>query len=459
MTIEGFRVLTKAAGVQSVVQAITNASLKAIEDQLPGADDAKQAQVIEQWSGAWRQAHATDEGPDPQAWVNLIDRFYNPAKGALTVSALGGPDVDPKAPSQGINPLELGLGIGACLLAATGPAGVAAVAVMSVLGQIFGAGGSEIDWDWVLTRIRSIVREELQEIQVQTLGGRVKTLGDWVVNSLDKHPEWGPDDGSQFQERLGQAQLLAGELMYTQSSSRATQAGALGFFLVAANLHLALLTTAALRARDAGRTTVALAYLDELVSYVETRYVPHARRVTYWLIAKRIEAISPGPGGLVPFVAVDFVGVNAGRSDVGYNLYVRLIRQFMTAAMSSALETVRSWSTLVGKARLGQIVAGVSASAAGPAPAPDSSPPVKLYQHVNYGGVSQTLEVGRHDYAVIRAGIGNDTLTSLRVREGYRAILYADAGFRGAVRDCTADTSKLINFNDTVSSVIVERLW
>ncbi|MCX4241083.1 beta/gamma crystallin-related protein [Paraliomyxa miuraensis] len=82
--------------------------------------------------------------------------------------------------------------------------------------------------------------------------------------------------------------------------------------------------------------------------------------------------------------------------------------------------------------------------------------PVVLFQHQNFGGNSQRLEVGEYD--VRQLSIGNDVVTSLRVLPGYEVTLYENAGFSGNSRTYSADTAYIgSDFNDKTSSVIVRR--
>ncbi len=59
-----------------------------------------------------------------------------------------------------------------------------------------------------------------------------------------------------------------------------------------------------------------------------------------------------------------------------------------------------------------------------------SKTPVVVYTDDNYSGKSAVLQVGKYDVQdLINLGIGNDTISSIRVAPGYRALLYKDAGF------------------------------
>lgn len=364
---QNIRTIRTLSSTTKEPEAALKAQAKGYEDLMVGADDLQQAELLAKWTsnvGVLQRARY----PSAEAWLALINRFYGLQNGDITPGSLGGPDPDPGVSQSGINPLELGLGIGACLLAAAGPGGVAAVAVMTAMSQIFG-GGSEIDWNMVFSRIRSIVREEVQDIQVQNLGYEVKTLGDWMTSSLVAHPEWRPESG-QFQDKLVEAQVLSGKLMYAQGSN-GTQASALGFFMVAANIHLALLVAAADCSKRDGKADAARGYLDELVSYSE-RYARHARRLAHYLISQRSWSFQGVGGWPIPFVVREREAIFARVKGAPASLYMRLVRNYMRAAMANTLDTVEAWGRLADKARGGEIVAGVKATITPPASPPRS---------------------------------------------------------------------------------------
>ncbi|MFH1465700.1 MAG: beta/gamma crystallin-related protein [Pseudomonadota bacterium] len=79
---------------------------------------------------------------------------------------------------------------------------------------------------------------------------------------------------------------------------------------------------------------------------------------------------------------------------------------------------------------------------------------VTVYQHNNYEGRSQSLPIGRYDMGQLT--IGNDVMSSLRVPEGMVAVLYEHANFKGRVKIVTGDTPALPDFNDVVSSIVVQ---
>lgn len=80
-------------------------------------------------------------------------------------------------------------------------------------------------------------------------------------------------------------------------------------------------------------------------------------------------------------------------------------------------------------------------------------------EHSDYGGWSVSLGEGKYDYsAMVAAGIKNDQISSVKVPDGYRVILYNDAGFSGGAKTLLQDASGLGDFNDKTSSIIIEKV-
>jgi astacin len=80
---------------------------------------------------------------------------------------------------------------------------------------------------------------------------------------------------------------------------------------------------------------------------------------------------------------------------------------------------------------------------------------VVIYSDHDYQGLSQELEPGRYD--VSQLAIGNDRLSSLRVSQGLRVILYEHGGFQGRTKEFTSDTPYVGNdFNDITSSIEIQ---
>jgi hypothetical protein len=83
-----------------------------------------------------------------------------------------------------------------------------------------------------------------------------------------------------------------------------------------------------------------------------------------------------------------------------------------------------------------------------------STPPATIYEHANFQGRRMNLDVGRYDMHQLT--IGNDQLSSARVREGYKFTLFQHAGFAGTTVSYTSDVSFVGAFNDQTSSIVVE---
>ncbi|MBL8517784.1 MAG: serine hydrolase [Betaproteobacteria bacterium] len=79
---------------------------------------------------------------------------------------------------------------------------------------------------------------------------------------------------------------------------------------------------------------------------------------------------------------------------------------------------------------------------------------VTLYEHFDFQGARQGLDVGRYDLPDLT--LSNDVVSSVQVRPGFTVVLYQDSGFSGATRVFTDDVRRLDPaFNDRVSSAIV----
>lgn len=84
---------------------------------------------------------------------------------------------------------------------------------------------------------------------------------------------------------------------------------------------------------------------------------------------------------------------------------------------------------------------------------------VTVFEHGNYGGKSQTLKVGKHNYSTLNSGVGNDKISSVKVDKGYRITFFEHSNFSGGKKSFTSNSSSVGNdFNDKASSVIVEKL-
>ncbi|MDB9329762.1 beta/gamma crystallin-related protein, partial [Nodularia spumigena CS-591/04] len=83
----------------------------------------------------------------------------------------------------------------------------------------------------------------------------------------------------------------------------------------------------------------------------------------------------------------------------------------------------------------------------------------EIFEHGNYQGKSLTLEPGKYDVNdLTNNGFGDNTLSSLKLPNGWSMRLYHNSDFTGANKVYTSDTAftgDYWNFNDTVSSVVV----
>ena len=83
-------------------------------------------------------------------------------------------------------------------------------------------------------------------------------------------------------------------------------------------------------------------------------------------------------------------------------------------------------------------------------------PRAHVYSDGYYGGADMALTPGRYDFDQVSAGVGNDTVSSVRVPKGWRVTLFSDANFSGAKKVLTASTDFTADFNDLTSSILVE---
>jgi hypothetical protein len=78
-----------------------------------------------------------------------------------------------------------------------------------------------------------------------------------------------------------------------------------------------------------------------------------------------------------------------------------------------------------------------------------------LYEHPNFTGKSTCLRSGSLRMADMYGGVGNDTVSSIRVRSGTSVKLYEHDQFNGASAAFTADNAYTTAFNDRASSLVV----
>ena len=87
----------------------------------------------------------------------------------------------------------------------------------------------------------------------------------------------------------------------------------------------------------------------------------------------------------------------------------------------------------------------------------ESSSPVTVFQHYDYRGKTQSFGKGYHAGYL---AIGNDVISSVKVKKGWRVILYEHGPTTGRALTLTSDTPNLgkYKFNDIVSNLRVERI-
>ncbi len=82
---------------------------------------------------------------------------------------------------------------------------------------------------------------------------------------------------------------------------------------------------------------------------------------------------------------------------------------------------------------------------------------VIVYQNQNYGGTSQEFVPGEYNISELYQGVGNDTISSLKVPKGWTVTLYQHANFQGKTKTFTADTQWVeTDFNDITSCIVVK---
>ncbi|MFD1604614.1 beta-1,3-glucanase family protein [Flavobacterium artemisiae] len=86
---------------------------------------------------------------------------------------------------------------------------------------------------------------------------------------------------------------------------------------------------------------------------------------------------------------------------------------------------------------------------------PATTDVITVYKDCNYTGFSGGLTIGDYNLARLNSlGVLNDDISSLKVAQGYKAILYMDDNFTGTSTVITSDTSCLnATWNDKVTSV------
>ncbi len=81
---------------------------------------------------------------------------------------------------------------------------------------------------------------------------------------------------------------------------------------------------------------------------------------------------------------------------------------------------------------------------------------ITTYKDVDYTGFSGGFSVGDYNLAALRnLGVEDNSITSLKVKQGYKVILYFDDNFTGQSLEVTSDNGYVGNFNDQVTSLRV----
>jgi hypothetical protein len=83
---------------------------------------------------------------------------------------------------------------------------------------------------------------------------------------------------------------------------------------------------------------------------------------------------------------------------------------------------------------------------------------VKFYSNANYSGA--VSELGPGMYNINNMGIGNDTISSIKIPQGLRVTLYENPDFQGKTIVLTSDNPNLsyYAYNDITSSIKIETI-
>jgi hypothetical protein len=76
-----------------------------------------------------------------------------------------------------------------------------------------------------------------------------------------------------------------------------------------------------------------------------------------------------------------------------------------------------------------------------------------VYLDGSFGGTSQCLRTGSYRMADLK--VGNDKISSIKVRSGMSVALYENDSYGGAMATFTSDAASLGTFNDRTSSIVV----
>lgn len=96
-------------------------------------------------------------------------------------------------------------------------------------------------------------------------------------------------------------------------------------------------------------------------------------------------------------------------------------------------------------------------SSSGSSTSNNSFSPVTIYEHSNFRGRNKSFGSGSYNFTQL--GIGNDKLSSVKIRRGYQIRVYEHANFRGKYRDFTNSSNFVGNaWNDKVSSIKIMKI-
>ena len=240
-----------------------------------------------------------------------------------------------------------------------------AAALVGPLGDAFGITGGqpEIDWGWVLSEVRKVVREELADFRMEAYDRRVVALGRSAYVLFTTN---GGGTALLTAEVL-RAEELAGELMVQNGTHWWHRTMSLGHLLLAANLHLMLLLELAKQQQNVGSRVIAEKTIDMAEAYLR-QYLTHCSGILADLRAHRRAEIGPARAGqvwhdgilggevsLAPGIQAHPWGIRSRA------LYVHLMERHMDEGFASAEATITTWRTL-------------SDTLAPPAPAPAPAP-------------------------------------------------------------------------------------
>jgi hypothetical protein len=87
------------------------------------------------------------------------------------------------------------------------------------------------------------------------------------------------------------------------------------------------------------------------------------------------------------------------------------------------------------------------------------SPIVTIYSDTDYNGKNQEFYLGEYDVDILEQGIGNDSLSSLRIQQGYQVTLFTNNQYGGNSFVYSQDCAYVGgSFHDSVSSLRIEAI-